>query len=545
MRLRLHCTFSRVASPSPHAKLCRNHVLVIRRCYSDATNRTYDDAINLLNTLQTPYAELKRQWDNGIRRGAVDLQHTKICLWRLGYTEKDLNKLRVIHVAGTKGKGTVCAYVDSILAQYQKWALATRAIDPTRISKPRSIGLYTSPHLISVRERIRLNSAPISEELFTKYFFQVWDKLCVPDELGNEPVVPKPVYFRFLTLMSFHVFLSESVDLAIYETGMGGEYDATNVVERPLVTGISALGIDHTFHLGNTVEEIAWHKAGIFKKFVPAYTVQQPAGAMAVLSQRAHEIKAGGFRIVQEEPLLQGVKIQPNEPFQRQNASLAIELSKYALKKLNPKTVFPKQKDGLPEEVVHGLEQVVSRGRCEIKADGNITWYLDGAHTADSIVIASKWFYDEVVDKPEPRVLIFNQQGHRESMELMEDLFNSTQGRLKFDHVIFCPSVPPASSTRKDHVNFQTDLEAVASLTVQQKFADRWRELDSSQDTKVSVLHSLEEAFEYVRQIEAQSQSKDRTEVDGEQQKARVFITGSIHLVGRALSMLEGGVDAL
>lgn len=375
------------------------------------------DAINLLNTLQTPYAELKRQWDNGIKRGATDLQHTKICLWRLGYTvpltlafhflkfnaksvqEKDLNKLNIIHVAGTKGKGTVCAYIESILAQYQKWALATRANDPIRIPKPRSIGLYTSPHLISVRERIRLNSAPISEELFTKYFFQVWDKLCVPDHLGNEPVVPKPVYFRFLTLMSFHVFLSESVDVAIYETGMGGEYDATNVVERPLVTGISALGIDHTFHLGNTIEEIAWHKAGIFKKFVPAYTVQQPAGAMTVLSQRAHERKVGGFRIVNEDLLLQGVQIRPNEPFQRQNASLAIELSKYALKKLNPKTVFPKPKDGLPEEVVRGLEQVVSRGRCETKVDGNITWYLDGAHTADSIVIASKWFCDEVADR--------------------------------------------------------------------------------------------------------------------------------------------------
>ncbi|CZR56050.1 related to folylpolyglutamate synthase [Phialocephala subalpina] len=558
MRLTLYCTFSRVASTSPHAKLCRNHALLTRRCYSDATNRTYDDAINLLNTLQTPYAELKRQWDSGIKRGAEDLQHTKTCLSRLGYTGKDLNKLNVIHVAGTKGKGTVCAYVESILAQYQSWALSVPSNDPTRTrtlppARPRSIGLYTSPHLISVRERIRLNSAPISEELFTKYFFQVWDKLCVPSELENDSVFPKPVYFRFLTLMSFHVFLSESVDVAIYETGMGGEYDATNVVERPLVTGISALGIDHTFHLGNSVEEIAWHKAGIFKKFVQAYTVQQPPAAMAVLSKRAHSIKVGGFRIVEENPLLQGVKIRPNEPFQRQNASLAIALSKYALIKLNPKRrVFPRPEDGLskeivplPEKIVRGLEQVVSRGRCETKIDGNVTWYLDGAHTADSIVIASKWFCDKVADKPEPRVLIFNQQGHRESMELMEDLFASTKGRSKFDHVIFCPSVPPASSTRKDHVNFQTDLEAVASLTVQQKFADRWRELDSSQETTITVLHSLEEAFEYVKRIETHDNSEAGQEIAGERQKARVFITGSIHLVGRALGMLEGGIDAL
>ncbi|KAE8449476.1 hypothetical protein EG329_008084 [Mollisiaceae sp. DMI_Dod_QoI] len=536
MQLITRRTLSRVARDTPYASYNQRYAPSIWRCYSETTHRTYDDAISLLNTLQTPYAELKRQWDAGIKRGESDLVHTRDCFSRMGYEGKDLNKLNIVHVAGTKGKGTVCGYVDSILNQVR--TSHTRDLSPPSKPgfKPRKVGLYTSPHLISVRERIRINSAPISETLFTKYFFQVWDRLCQPGVWDQ----PKPVYFRFLTLMSFHAFLSEDVDCAIYEVGMGGEYDATNIVERPAVTGISALGIDHTFHLGNTIDQIAWHKAGIFKKNVPAYTVEQPREAMAVVSERALKAQVDGLFIVKEDPFLKSVRIRPEAPFQRQNASLAIALSKDVLRKINSRENVDFPEDHLPEEFVRGLEQVVSRGRCEVRDDGNVIWYLDGAHTADSIIIASKWFCDEVKDKPEPRVLIFNQQGHRESMELLEGLFAATRGQTKFDHVIFCPSVPPASSTRKDHVNLQTDLEAVAGLTVQQKFADRWRELDASPKTTISVLPSLEDAFEYARKLGPHGKLSE----NGEGGKVRVFITGSIHLVGRALSMLEG-VDAL
>ncbi|KUJ23915.1 FolC bifunctional protein [Mollisia scopiformis] len=547
MRLSTRNALLGVIRNSRYVSYRHGHAYIAWRCYSDAKNRTYDDAINLLNTLQTPYAELKRQWDAGIRRGQEDLDHTKQCLGRLGYTENDLTKLNIVHVAGTKGKGTVCGYVESILGEYRKLALDSETRDLHQISLHKNIGLYTSPHLISVRERIRINSAPISEELFTKYFFEVWDKICEPDADGKQPVSPKPVYFRFLTLMSFHVFLSESIDVAVYEVGMGGQYDATNIIKRPSVTGISSLGIDHTFHLGNTIESIAWHKSGIFKGSTPAYTVQQPWPAMAVLSERAYQRRARGFHCVDENPSLKDVKIKPDATFQRQNASLAIALARKVLLKVNRDNVDLEEElkaPGLPERFVRGLESIASRGRCEVRVDGNTVWYLDGAHTADSIIVASKWFCDEVKDKPEPRVLIFNQQGHRETIELLERLFAATERQLKFDHVIFCPSTPPASSTKKDHVNLQTDLEAVASLTVQQKFADKWQELSAERwpgsKTEIKVLPSLEEAFDYVRSIGSTGTESER--VEGE--KVRVFITGSIHLVGRALNVLEG-VDAL
>lgn len=101
----------------------------------------------------------------------------------------------------------------------------------------------------------------------------------------------KPVYFRYLTLLAFHIFLSEGVQAAILEVGIGGMYDSTNIVPSPATTGISALGLDHTAVLGNTIEEIAKQKAGIYKNGVSALTVEQPPNALEVLKSTAAEVK--------------------------------------------------------------------------------------------------------------------------------------------------------------------------------------------------------------------------------------------------------------
>ncbi len=99
---------------------------------------------------------------------------------------------------------------------------------------PKRVGLFTSPHLIHVRERIRIDSRPISPEIFAKYFFEIWDKLEHASTVEDTPF-EKPVYFRYLTLMSYHAFIQEGVDVAIYEVGVGGEYDSTNIVDHPTV----------------------------------------------------------------------------------------------------------------------------------------------------------------------------------------------------------------------------------------------------------------------------------------------------------------------
>jgi folylpolyglutamate synthase len=214
-------------------------------------------------------------------------------------------------------------------------------------------------------------------------------------ELGS-----RPTYARYLTLLSYHVFLAEAVDVAVYETGIGGEYDATNVVGRPVATGISTLGIDHVQILGDTVEKIAWHKAGIMKSGSPAFTVEQLPGATEVLRQRAEE-KGVHLTILGVDPRLKTVKIRPNAKFQKKNATLAIALAETAMAKLD--SSFVRDDAVLPQEFVDGLEQVVWRGRCEILQEDRVIWHVDGAHTADSLKMASRWFsgecsgwYDEV-----------------------------------------------------------------------------------------------------------------------------------------------------
>lgn len=302
----------------------------------------------------------------------------------------DLDRLNVVHVAGTKGKGSTCALVDSIFRRH-------RQVHGT----PARVGLFTSPHLIAVRERIRINSQPISKELFTQYFFDVWDRLAAENHAVNatdDPVVPgtRPTYARFLTLVSWHLFLQEGVDLAIYEVGIGGEFDATNLVEQPVASGITSLGIDHIFALGDTLEKISWHKAGIMKTGSPAFTVQQLPKAAAVLRSRAEE-KNVELTTLDIDPRLRDVKVKPDTDFQRRNASLAVALAETALKKIG--ALEEQDSTRLSDTFVEGIEATVLRGRCEVIREGNIKWCLDGAHTADSMRVATRWFLDETRDR--------------------------------------------------------------------------------------------------------------------------------------------------
>jgi folylpolyglutamate synthase/dihydrofolate synthase len=197
--------------------------------------------------------------------------------------------------------------------------------------------------------------------------------------------------------MSYHVFIREGVDAAVYEVGVGGEYDSTNIVEQPAVTGISSLGIDHTFTLGNTIEEIAWNKAGIQKGGCPSFTVTQLPAALKVVEERARDKGVKKLMVVSEDDRLKGVRIRPDASFQRLNASLAVALAETVLEKLDPKLKI--SSSSLLDEFKEGLEKVIWRGRCEKKVENNITWYLDGAHTADSILVASKWFGNECSQK--------------------------------------------------------------------------------------------------------------------------------------------------
>lgn len=364
---------------------------------------------------------------------------------RLGHTPEDLDRLNVVHVAGTKGKGSVCAFVASIMGRHKS----------ASGGKLLKVGLLTSPHLVAVRERIRVGAAPLSEAAFARYFFEVSDALAASTSAEDAEPGSRPIYARYLTLMALHVFLREGVDVAVLETGVGGEYDATNIVSRPAAAGISTLGIDHVFVLGDTVDKIAWHKAGIIKAGCPNFAVEQPAfpSAEGVLRARTAE-KGAELSILGVDPRLaaSGVQVRPDAAFQRRNASLAVALAEAALLRVDPEG-FRRDEDRLPAEFKDGIEQVVWRGRCEVKEEegGKLRWHIDGAHTTDSLKMAARWFVGANEGRRGPRILIFNQQGRTEAIDFLDGLHAGAKREdgSSFDHVVFCTNVTHATTGYK------------------------------------------------------------------------------------------------
>lgn len=394
------------------------------------------------------------------------------------------------------------------------------------------MGMYTSPHLRAVRERIQLDGASVSEELFAKYFFQVWERMESSAAAEGHDPATKPVYFRFLTLVAFHTYMEEGVDTAVFEVGVGGEYDSTNIIEEPTVAGITSLGIDHVSVLGATIEEIAWHKAGIIKSRCPVFTVVQKGGALEVIGKRAEE-KNSELRVVDVHPEIAAdkVKLGLSAEYQKANASLAVALAAEHLKVLGVEVGFAQDRP-LPDLFKRGLESVVWPGRCQIKQEKNIEWCIDGAHTVESLEVAGKWFAGRV-DKGDgrKRVLIFNQQ-IRDSTTLVRSLASSLKQVLGdevllFDHAIFCTNVTwNENGYKADLASYGSDPNAIAELTVQKVLAAAWGEETSgaSGKTVTHVLRTIEDAVGSVRNIGDEVQ---------------VFITGSLHLVGGVLEVLE------
>lgn len=479
--------------------------------------RTYRDAIRALNTLQSNFATIDAIRKSGINKNAMLIPEMIEWTRRIGYKPDDLSKMNVVHITGTKGKGSTSAFVQSILYQYQTYDVGQSGIH--------KIGLYTSPHLKSVRERVAINGKAISEELFTKYFFEVWDKLC--NSSSDIKLFPhmgpgiKPVYFKFLTLLSFHVFIQEKVDSAIYEVGVGGQFDSTNIVPRPTCTGITSLGIDHTVMLGNTIEEIAWNKAGIFKQDVMAFTVPQPEEAMEVIKSRALEKEAKGLKIVKPRSDLSEIKLGLAGDFQVGNASIAVELAACHLNKIG---ISLDVSDTLPDEFITGLQDASWPGRCQVIKDEKegVTWFLDGAHTKESVEASSKWFSS--VSKTGKKVLLFNQQT-RNVDELIQQLHQTvTENGVKFDHVVFTTNVTWSSGTYSDDlISINTSQEAVDSLEVQKKMAEVWNGLDKV--SRKHIFHDIETSVNFIRSLEG---------------PLDVFVCGSLHLAGGFLVVLDG-----
>lgn len=209
----------------------------------------------MTNNKQSIDAFLQRYQRFGVHLG---LERINQLLANLG---KPQDQVAIIHVAGTNGKGSVCAYLSSVLTQagYR-------------------VGRYTSPHLVDWTERICINQQPVSDTALLDTLQQV--------EAAISPHEPSPTQFEAITAAAWLYFAQQQVDIAVIEVGLGGRLDATNVCDRPLVTVITSISLEHWQRLGPTVADIAREKAGILKPGCPAIIGQLPPEAKAVVEQR-------------------------------------------------------------------------------------------------------------------------------------------------------------------------------------------------------------------------------------------------------------------
>lgn len=210
--------------------------------------------------------DVERTRAASVPREAFRLDRMQAMLEALGNPQ---DSLRCVHVAGTKGKGSTC----------EMTAASLEACGFT-------VGVYTSPHLVDVRERIRINRKPIAQADFTRVLGQ-----CAGAAAAVEGKHGPATYFELLTALGFCHFAEQAVDVAVIEVGLGGRLDATNVI-TPEVCAITAIGYDHMQILGDTLEKIAREKAGIMKPGVPCVTIPQEPGVLAVLREEAARVGA-------------------------------------------------------------------------------------------------------------------------------------------------------------------------------------------------------------------------------------------------------------
>ena len=329
--------------------------------------------------------------------------------------KQDADSLDVIHITGTKGKGSTAAFTDALLrAHFREHSDAIK------------VGLYTSPHLNTERERIRFNFRPLSEAYFTTAFFEIWD------ELQKNREGDMPGYLQLLMLLSWHCFKKERVDIAIYEVHAGGRKDATNIFKAPVACGITYIGMDHEDLLGNSIESIADHKSGIMKRGRPAFSVQQERAVRSVLEREAAKLPCSlEFVDVQAQPPKHW---DSWHPVQKQNASLAVRLANAYLQTRD---------DALTtEDIENGTAQCKWPGRFQMIETGSTSWFLDAAHNSLSLPIALMWFVSKLQDTADSskRILIFGHESAREISDIISAIANfCTQQEFSFDMIILSP----------------------------------------------------------------------------------------------------------
>ena len=342
----------------------------------------------------------------------------------LEYLGNPQDKLKVIHVAGTNGKGSVCFYLDNLLQ-----------------SETRRVGRFTSPHLERINERIVINGEDIRDEDFLDAFLRVKSVVENMQKKGES----HPTFFEFIFGMALLAFVEAKVEYCVLETGLGGRLDATNAVKAPIMTVITSIGYDHMEQLGNTLAKIASEKGGIIKEGVPLVFASTTKESDEVIERRAKHLNSpfikvtkDDFKIIKQEN--NGIVFFINKSYygeeawflgnigiyQVHNVLLALEVMRvlFCVNDLLPNTVN--------EEEVNRLYQYsVAKAQLEKwkKVLGKVVWpgrmeevrpnlYLDGAHNATAILS----FVQSVVLENSLKTIVFGAVADKDIASMIREL---------------------------------------------------------------------------------------------------------------------------
>lgn len=330
------------------------------------------------------------------------------------------------------------------------------------------------------------------------------------------PGVKTPGFLQMMAIVSFHTFITEGVDIVICEAHHGGQFDATNFIDHPVITALTKIGMDHVENLGGSIRNIAWHKSGIFKKGALALSVPQVPEADDEIKRRARE------KGVELTPFVEvgdpkGVPLE-----QRENCTLATQIAYRFLKQSGHLL------DG--RDVEAGIKACYWPGRFEVVNHSNLTWYLDGAHNETSMEVVAKWYdriaearyvFDAIIDEKSnkttsssPRVLIFahfSPKRTRDWKKILETLGKCLQAPIH--HVIFVNRIEfddhftTPEGWLEDYAQFWRDNWAPDSI----RMADRVRD-------------GIQQALDLAKE-------------NGN--GAQILVTGSLYLVEAALELVQ------
>ncbi|TNN16661.1 Folylpolyglutamate synthase isoform 1 [Schistosoma japonicum] len=404
-------------------------------------------------------------------------------------------------------------------------------------------GFLSSPHLINVEERIRIDGQPISRDHFADVFWDVHGKLLEFTKISTNTTMPS--FLHYIFVMACKAFVEMKVDVGIFEVGIGGRYDHTNIFKDPYVTIITSLALEHTNILGDTIGEIAWRKAGIFKPgSIAVVSHGQPYEATLKFIEEAEHVGCPLYvapplnLLLTKDNMTESIKkiidnVNTLPKCQLLNLALSLTAVNFWFAKLYGTDDDNIQKIGLQPTFVWQPSSTVINdalsarwpGRWQIVIRRNITYFLDGAHTIESLQSAVKWFHDKSFslqnNKRTMRIVIFTVTGPRDPkpfLECLQKFFPANSHKIFYALIYGAKSSQSRILQAMSHCIFSKHVESISDFI-------KW--LQNSQCFSYQALQSFP--------------NKCTNNSDGADTMlyCHIFVTGSLYMVGRILKEID------